>query len=312
MTPRRLFAQVLVFAAAFAGLNRIVVRLDRDAIGRLYVVEALAEPPADVIVVGNSTMVAAFGEREFRAAAGRSGLNVAVGATSPVEQLAAARAVLPRHPGATLVVGYLETQLTDAPQGRYADLTGTRAMIYEFGPDLAAEYYAPDDPLKRLGLRLAAGLPVLHARGALWGRVERVRRHLGAVGLPRAVDGRFGRADDFAILYPDPDEFAGRAGRHADDRVPFAGPVAAMFRLGYAGGVVLVEMPMPGPYRARYTGTPEYDRYRTHVRTLATAAGGRVIRADDWVPDAEFEDALHANRAGRAAFTPRLAAELGR
>lgn len=312
MRPRQLFAQLALFAAAFAGLNRAVAWLDRDAVARRYVVLALEEPPADVIVVGNSTMVAAFGEEEFRAASGRAGVNVAVGATSPVEQLAAARAVLPRHPGATLVMGYFEMHLTDAPHGALADLTGTRAMVFEFGPDLAAEFYAPNDPLKRLGLRVVAELPLLYARRELWGRVERVRRDLGGVGLATPAGVRFGRADDFFALYPDPVEFRERARRTAANRAPFTGPVARILQLGYAGGTVLVEMPMPGPYRARYTSTPEYEQYRAHIRTLAAEAGVRVVRADDWVPDAGFEDPLHVNQDGREAFTARLASELGR
>ena len=297
-----------VALAAFAGLNAAVARLAWNSTPRQVVRHAIAAEPAGLVALGNSTMAAGFSEATA-AGEGVAGLNAAVGATAPVEHLAILRAIRARHPAARVVYGVFDAQLTDAPSGRFAELFGNRAVVYELAPDLAALYYG-DTLAWRLAIPVVARVPVLTERAALWGRVEALRRKLGAVGTSApAESNRFGRAADFTLLEADPMPFRATLREVVARGAPLGGPVTELLRLAAeppAPSPVVVAVPMPGAHRAAYYDTPEYRAYTGHVRQQLAELGAGWVPAEDWVADDGFADALHLNDAGAATFTRRL------
>ena len=308
MAARRFGLQLAVALAAFAGLNAAVARLARNSTPRRALRRALAAEPAGLVALGNSTMAAGFSEATATDE-GVVGLNAAVGATTPVEHLATLRAIRARHPAARVVYGVFDAQLTDPPSGSFGELFGNRAVVYELAPDLAARHYG-DTLAWRLAIPVVARVPVLTERAALWGRVEALRRKLGAVGTPARVEtNRFGRAADFTLLEADPEPFRVTLREVVAGRRPLSGPVEELLRLAAeppAPAPVVVAVPMPGAHRATYYDKPEYRAYTGHVRQLLAGLGARWVSAEDWVPDAGFADALHLSGDGAAAFTRRL------
>jgi len=303
--------QIVVTLVVLVGANGGVALLARNSVPRQLLRHcALAEPATDLFL-GNSTMAAGFDEAEFTAASpDRRGVNAALGATSPVEHyLIYSRQV--RHRGATIHYGFLDTQLTDPTSGDWGTLVGNRAMAYYVDPETAIRFYAPDDPVRAWEMRLVRRVPAFVERQTIWAKVERVRRTLSEVGLPKKDTNRFGRAEDFALLEPtDPTEFAQRCRRVVDDRVPLNGAVAAILQLAAEQGVraVVIEMPMTQEHRRRFYSTPEWAAYRQYVTALIHDAGGVYLDASDWVGTEGFADHLHLNADGAKVFTRRIAA----
>src|SRR5437870_5107325 len=120
-------------------------------------------------------MAAGLDEAAFLAAApGRRGLNAALGGTPPVEHyLICSRQ--DRQAAAGVYYGFYDTQLTAHPSGDWATLVGNRAIVYYVDPDLALQFYFPEQPTKVFFLKLASRLPMLVERQAIWLRVERLR-----------------------------------------------------------------------------------------------------------------------------------------
>lgn len=290
-------ANVAVWAGAKNALPRQLVRR----------AQKMASPTH--IFLGNSTMASGVDEAAFAAAMpGSRPLNIALRATFPVEHYLLYRQFqAPR--GAWLAYGFIDTQLTDTPQGSWSTLSGSRSLVYYLDPEIAFEMYSPGGGWRTSLLRMTSHVPVLVNRGAIWGRVERVRRGLEKIGQPPRAESRFGRAVDFALLEPEPAEFASRCERVVREQTQFNRPVAEIFGRAIAQGnpIVVIEMPMTLLHRQRcYTG-PAWAAYRQHLRALVSGVGAIYLDASDWLPDEAFSDGLHVNEQWAARFSARLA-----
>jgi len=269
----------------------------------------LASSPT-TLFLGNSTMAAALDETTFaEASPGSRPLNMALGATQPTEHYLLLRQ-RPLDRGATVVYGFIDTQMTDPVDGSWTALVGNRALAYYVEPDVAANLFAPESPKWRAGFLLVAHVPLLRERSVFWSRVEGARRFLAGVGLPRQATNRFGRAQDFALLEADPAEFVRRCAAAADR--PFSRPVAEILQRAQTNGnpVYVLEMPMTSTHRARFFTSEAWQTYRVHVRALVQQSGARFLDASDWISDDLFADPLHVSEAGARAFSARLAGEL--
>ncbi len=309
MRARDLLIRGMGALAVLAVANAAVWAGARNALPRQLVRRAQQTAPPTHLFLGNSTMASSIDEAAFAASMrGSRPLNAALGATGPVEHYILYRQIQLSR-GAWLVYGFLDTQLTDAPEGSWSTLTGSRSLVYFFDPEIAFEMYAPGGSWRSRLLRAASYVPVLVNRGAIWGRVERMRRGLEKLGQPPQAESRFGRSVDFSLLEPEPAEFAGRCERAARDQTPFSRPVAEIFGRATAQGnpIVVIEMPAPSLHRQRcYTG-PAWAAYRQHLRALMSGVGAIYLDASDWLPDDAFSDGLHVNKPWAALFSARLA-----
>ena len=155
---------------------------------------------------------------------------------------------------------------------------------------------------------------MLTERSAIWAKVERLRRALGQVGMPRLEVNRFGRVVDFAALEAsDLASFERACGEAVRNRAPLIAPIRAMIRQAQDVGtqVWIVEMPMPPNHRKRFYGSVAWEEYRRYIQRLVQAEQAHFLIASDWVPPEDcFADALHLNATGAKSFSRRLAQEI--
>lgn len=317
MTATRLFLSLGVALAVLAAYNAAILRTSRSSQRQqMRTTIARLPPAADVVFLGNSLMVAGGDAVAFTAArtpadALLPSFNLALGATTPVEHSLIWRSALehgfrPRY----LVYGYFDDQLLAAAAGAWPDLVGNRAFSYYF-PARAAALYAPGSAAKRWELTLTRDVPMLAERSSLWSQVERLRRNMEEIGMPKKANNRFGRVEDFGSpALNETESFNRRCNALLDERASLSPSLQEIVRLAhqYGAKIVLVEMPMPARHRAAFYGTPVWTRLRAHLQVLASEADVVCVNASDWVSDErQFEDAMHLNPEGARTFSRRLA-----
>lgn len=317
-TTKKLFTAIGVLLLVVEGYNALIQRSAAKS-QRQHLLQALdrLSPQTDCLFLGNSLVEAGCDLAAFQAAWPATNepvaaVNIALGATSPVEHcLILERALRKPLRLKYLIYGFFDDQLNAPPRGDWSELVGNRAFAY-YAPAQAAAFYAPGSTLKRWQLEATERLPLLAERSSLWGKVERLRRALGDIGLPRHKTNRFGRVDDFAALEAkDIDSFNQRCGAILNRHVGFSPPIRELMRLAKEHGakVILVEMPMPSRHRTVFYASPAWVQMRGALQTLAGDEQATYIPASDWVlDDGKFEDATHLNEEGARYFSARLAA----
>jgi hypothetical protein len=318
----RLFVAVCVLLGMLLAYNLVVGRAARTS-QREGMLARLDRIPrqTDCIFLGNSLVEAGCDMEAFRSAWPRSqpplsAINLALGATSPVEHYLILKRALrqPLHLK-YLIYGFFDDQLNAAPEGGWSDLLGNRAFSYYF-PDEAASFYAPGSRLKRWELEIVGQVPILSERSSFWGKVELFRRWLGGLGLPAQKTDRFGRAADFkALEAKDTQSFNRRCEAVLAGHAGFSAPVRDIIRLAQAHGarVILLEMPLPSGHRKLYYSSPDWLRLRAYLQHLARQAHADYLSASDWVKDdGDFADPMHLSEAGAKVFSRELAPAIAR
>lgn len=310
MKPIPLIMQLALWAVCLAGLNVAVQWLARSSVPRELIRSVDQSPPITDLLVGNSLMAAGFEAQVFeQARPGRRALNIGLGFSSPVEHDILLRHALRLGPN-RVYYGFFDLQLFEPVRGGWEDLVGNCAMAYYMDLDTAIRFYAPDNPLRAIQMRVVAQMPALVERYTIWARVEKMRRRLGEIGLVSQVTNRFGRAEDFRLLEPsDTTEFRQKCRVIVIDRERFVPPMVDMLSLLRDRGIssIVVEMPMTSKHRHLFYDNPEWTRLRTYVEEEVRREGGAYLVASNWIGDDGFADHLHLNAQGTAEFSRRLA-----
>lgn len=321
--PRKqLFTAVTILLLVLVGYNLVIARnAKKTQRGRLLAKVAAIPLQTDCIFLGNSLVEAGCDMDAFSTAwpqneRGLQPVNLALGATSPVEHYLILRQALRRPVNLQyLVYGFFDDQLNAAPQGKWTDLIGNRALSCYF-PDEAAQFYAPGSVLKRWQLELTGMIPMVAERSSAWSKIELLRRSLEEIGMPAKKTNRYGRVDDFGALEAvDVKSFDDRCRRVLDSQNGFSAPIQGIIELARQHGakVIFVEMPMPSRHRDTFYASPAWQAMRTHLQKLAAGQQVAFLSASDWVKDDQnFEDATHLNETGAKSFSSRLAAEISR
>ena len=314
MTVRALVVQLLLAMAVIALANLGIQKLAANSNPRQLLRRGERAEHATDLFLGNSTMAAGLDEAAFAESCPESRpLNMALGATAPVEHfLIYSRQ--DKHRPVTVYYGFLDTQLTDLPNGGWETLVGNRAMAYYVDLDSALKFYAADSCIKDASLRFVAKFPMLVERYTAWSKVEILRRTFGEVGLVKKETNRFGRAEDFSLLEDDPKEFAGRCQRVTALCTPLSPPVSAIIQKAKGNGasITVVEMPVTEQHRSRFYSSPDWENYRTHLIQLVHDTGATYLSASDWIGEDGFSDHLHLSRSGAKTFSLRLGQTLQR
>jgi hypothetical protein len=320
VSTARFAAQLVAALLMLAAFNYAIERFAMHSVPRQLLSKIAAASQVKQLFLGNSLMAAGLDEDAFAsswdsARRGASPLNAGLGSSSPVEHLLLLRHTLRRHPELNLVVyGFFDLQLTDPPTGQWDDLFGNRALAYYAEPDVAVSFYGRDSLSYRARFFLIRHIPMFVERASFRAKVEKMRRVLGAVGMPKEKTNQFGRAADFTAL-----EATGRPEfeRECDEAVesnrPLCPPVASLLRTGRQAGerMVVVEMPMTSRHRELFYSTQAWARYRRHIRALVEAQGCEYMSLSDCLPsDDLFADNLHMSPQGDRIFSQRLAREL--
>ena len=308
MNYRSLLRQLAIAISVVAVANVGIARLARHSIPRQLLAKAERAEPATDLFLGNSTMACGVDELAFaESVLGHRPLNLGLMATYPVEHLLIYRRQ-EKHAGAAVYYGYFDRQLTAPPTARPESLLGNRAMSYYVDPPLAYDYYSGDSSFRMLGFHLAGFFPAYVERAAVWGRVERLRRQLGGVGLPKADENRFGRVADFDFLQESTENFSLGCQTAVRDRTPLSAPISSILQAARSrrSTIYFIEMPMSGVHRKLYNSNEEWLAYRKYLAELIREVDAIDIPAGDWVSEDGFADAIHMNERGARTFSSKL------
>ena len=319
---KRLFLAVTILLCLLVALNIMIDRTARTSL-RHQMLTRLETIPADTdcIFLGNSLVeagcdVPAFLRAWPDSAGAPKAVNLALGATSPVEHYLILKKALEKPLKVKyLIYGFFDDQLNAAADGNWSDLVGNRAFSYYFPRD-AAELYAPGSVMKRWQLELTARIPMLSERSSLWGKVEKLRRKFEDVGVPPQKSNRFGRVADFAALEAvDVPSFNRRCSAVVTNQQGFSPALQRVINLAHEHGaqVILLEMPMPSRHRTVFYSSSAWSNLQAYLRSLALQQKAVYLAASDWVKDdADFEDVTHLNEQGAKVFSAQLAQAIAR
>jgi hypothetical protein len=275
--------------------------------------EARSTRSAEVIALGNSLMRAGFLPEEFADSAGSasksSAVNLALGASSPVEQLLLLRAELRAQSNAKLLLyGFYDFQLTAPVTFANSDIIGNHDILYYQEPEFARRYFQMSRR-DSAAFEITRHFPMLYERGAVWAKVELLRRWLGQQGVPAESRNQFGRAADFTLLEAkDRAQFEKQCA--AELQAPLNAPVAEIIRESQEKGirVVFILMPLPPNHVREFYDAPTWSAYQQHIRQLLEQKNVSYVDASRWVPAEDgFGDALHLSQKGAEQFSRRLA-----
>jgi hypothetical protein len=314
---RQLVLAAAVLLAGLVVMNLVVTILTRNSVPRRVMRHARESRSASVIALGNSVVASGFDEVAFDSGAGlsapRGAANLGLGACSTVEQLLLLRYALSHGVHADLVVyGFYDFQLTTPNRFTTSDLIGNHAMLYYVEPLYARRFYSLSlhDSFQ---FRAMHSIPMFRERGAIWAKVEILRRAMAQQGMPAERTNRMGRAADFSLLESDNAEDF-RLQSEASVNVPLASSVSELLRQTHDLGltIAVVEMPMRGEHRRLFYDTPWWSQYVSHIRNLLVPFNASYVDASDWIQDdALFDDPLHLSTRGAAQFSQRLGRLLG-
>lgn len=277
-----------------------------------------AGPVIGVLGLGNSLMAAGFDAaavQETFQKAGQSivAVNAGLGSTSIIEHLALMRLALQHHAVREVVYGFFDQQMSPEMPLRNSDLLGNYAMLYYQEPELALRY-GQFSWLERIEFQTYRCCALLRERSNIWAKVEKLRRAMQEVGMPRQETNQFGRRADFDLLEAgSPDLFAEQCRTVMRSGDFLAPAVQEFFKEAHAYGsrVTVVEMPMSPLHVRRFYDLDIWKQFRIQNRLAIERAGASYVDASHWLPDdGAFQDHVHLGRSGAAEFSRRLAEEL--
>jgi hypothetical protein len=269
-------------------------------------------PNAEVLAIGNSLIAAGFNERAFNLGMQlrdqKGSVNLGLGGSTPVEQLLLFRYALSHqmHPQ-VLIYGFYDFQLTAPIELTTQDIIGNHALLYYLEPEFGRHFYhlSHHDALE---FEIMRHFPMFAQRGAVWARVEKLRRQLAEMGLPEEKVNHFGRSQDFSALEAaNASEFTRQC--ESESGRGLNAPIQELIREAKRAGlmIVFVEMPMHPRHIDTFYESSAWKQYRSHLHALMSSQDVKYVDASHWITDENlFADHLHLTDAGGGRFSERL------
>jgi hypothetical protein len=317
VSVRAIAISLVIALAILGGFNVLVRYFARNTVPRQVIRSIDSSRGVTYLALGNSLIAAGFSATAFDEAMRPEtmlALNAGLGATSPVQHLEILREALRHDPAIKFVIyGFFDFQLSNPPIVTNADLIGNYACSYYLEPEIALRYYQMGLG-DRLEFEVMRRVPMLAERGAIWEKIELIRRAMGAIGMPTQRTNRFGRAVDFNMLEARSRKaFVSSCDRWSEPTAQLSRPIMEIIRESRAHGakVIFVEMPMHPFHQKNFYALRQWGLYRTRLRSLIEQTGSEYVNASNWIenPD-EFADHLHLAPSGAQEFSRRLAMRL--
>ncbi len=319
MPGRSLFVAIALTAILLFVANVLVGRAARNSVPRQTMRTIDAAPPViDLLGMGSSTVAAGFDPVSIEGTFQLAGhpvvaVNGALGATGAIEHLLLVRRALQHHIVQQMVYGFADQAMADNTPLMNSDLIGNRALLYYQEPQIAVRY-ARFNWADLISFQTDRCCALLRERGTLWAKVEKIRRAMGAYGIPPQATNRFGRARDFDLLEASsPEAFVERCNHVMQTGQMLSPPVRELFREARASGVkvTVVEMPIHPSHVKAFYELPVWSEYRSATQRAIERIGDSYIDASHWIPEEnEFQDHIHLNPSGAARFSHKLAEQL--
>jgi hypothetical protein len=324
MSRRKILVAMTTTVAILVLADLLTVRSARNSVPRQTMRTIASAPTAiDVLGIGNSLVAAGFDPAAVMRTFQRSGrpcaavtciaVNGGLGATGVIEHLALTRLALRDHNVKTVVYGFFDQQMSGDVIGRNSDIIGNRSMLYYLEPQITLRY-ARFDILDRLSFQLYRSSALLRERGAIWAKVEKLRRVMGSIGMPPQASNQFGRKADFTALEAgDAQAFFLACQQVIQSGGFLSAPVQTLIQQAQDHGakVIVVEMPMHPLHLKQFYDQPIWEQFRNGTRAAVERAGATYLNASTWIPDDQlFDDHLHLSSAGANQFSQLLATHL--
>jgi hypothetical protein len=327
VAPRRFIVQLILFVSCFAVINVMVSLVTHNTISRKLLrgyKQAQDNGGIDVLFVGHSLIAAGINDKAFlEASNGKRSYNLGVGWSGLIEHIVllkhATKDAEKRGRKYDIVVYGLSNMIGNRPphEGSHG---ANSAFLYYLDPSLAAKYVA-HTPLEQAEFWTTAALPYLQEKTWVWAQVEKLRRVIAGMGIPRQASNKFGAVDDFEKM-----ESPGRDALVAEIKEVLQRPESDFFHpimkeiiaegKQHARRVVLVTMPKTQRHRDHFYTTPEWADFQHELTRVVEKSGAEHIDARDWIPDtdekgnANFDDSVHLSANGAKLFSAMIARRL--
>jgi hypothetical protein len=316
MSRRKTSISVAIAILIMVGGDLLARRISLNSVPRQRISLITSAPdPVDVLAIGNSLVQSGFDRNTFQQVCREEdrpcvAVNGGVGATGTIEHLILSRLAFSRHHVRTVMYGFFDSQLSDDPPLKNADILGNHNMLYYQEPAVTLQY-AQFDRVNRIAFEVFRRSALLRERSSIWARVERFRRQLESFGMPAQETNEFGRKSDFALLEAaDTNAFNSRCEEIVESGKFLSPPIEALLDEARQHGtrVIFVEMPMHPSHLQRFYSQPVWESFRAKTRAAVEAEGARYLDASGWVRESKlFEDPLHLSGEGAKEFSRRLA-----
>jgi hypothetical protein len=189
MPGRSLFVAIALTAILLFVANVLVGRAARNSVPRQTMRTIDAAPPViDLLGMGSSTVAAGFDPVSIEGTFQLAGhpvvaVNGALGATGAIEHLLLVRRALQHHIVQQMVYGFADQAMADNTPLMNSDLIGNRALLYYQEPQIAVRY-ARFNWADLISFQTDRCCALLRERGTIWAKVEKIRRAMGAYGMP--------------------------------------------------------------------------------------------------------------------------------
>src|SRR5262249_20252521 len=172
---RQFGGALFLCSAILAAANFGVQRLTAHTVSRRLLADTREAGHTQIIALGNSLMRSGFVPEAFAPPASPRGesaaFNLAMGASTPVEQLLLLRAGLRWFTAPRLLLyGFYDFQLTDTVVLSNADLIGNHDILYYQEPEFARGKFQMTR-YDSVAFEISRRLPMLAERGAVWAKV---------------------------------------------------------------------------------------------------------------------------------------------
>jgi hypothetical protein len=293
----RLFAIPLLIAlGAFIVVNLAMEKWHY----RLHTTQKLAmisaPSKANLILVGNSLLDGYVDPEKFSEVARSESEDLHVidaallGSAPPVQDLLFQQAEK-SHPLKTVVIGFLDFQLTASNTNHPMDIMGSSVIVFDkrISVSDAADAYS-FGPLDRLQFAVIRSLPVLAYRGNAWKYVEMLRRKMSGMGMPPTKE-------EFAALEMENlADFDREAQTFAANPRRLNNPMERILQDSKSHGynVILVLMPVSPSHISKYYTRPSWISYEAALRSFSRERGLTFVDGTSWFDRPEdFKDKLH-------------------
>lgn len=319
MTKRSVFQAIVIAVGLLVVADLIAQHMALNSVPR-QVIQRITYAPAtiDVLGIGNSLIAAGFDPIRVERVFTESGrpcvaVNGGLGATGVIEHLALARLAFRDHAVKTVIYGFFDLQLSSDIIEKTSDIIGNHNMLYYQEPQLTLQY-AAFDMLEWFSFQVYRRSALLRERSSVWEKVEKLRREMGSVGMPRVEINRFGATTDFSLLEAkDSRSFELACQNVIRSGKYLSAPIRALLKQAQEHGakVIVVEMPMHPLHRERFYAEPIWEELRSRTQEALESAGAGYLNASSWIPESSnFDDHLHLSRTGARRFSELLASQL--
>ena len=310
MNKRVLVIPLVIALCTFTVVNLAMEKWHNRLLTTQKLTRITAPSNANVVLVGNSLLDGYVDPKTFSEVAQSESEDLHVidaallGSGPPVQYLLFQQAEK-SHPLKTVVIGFLDFQLTATNTNHPMDILGSSVIVFDKRVSVSDAANAYNfGTLDRLQFALIRALPIFAYRGNAWKYVEVLRRKMSGMGMPPTKE-------EFADLeIANLADFDREAQTFATNTTHLNDPMERILQDSKAHGynVILVLMPVSPSHVSKYYTRPSWIAYEAALKSFSRERGLSFVDGTSWFDRPEdFKDKLHLRVTPNLRLTESLA-----